>query len=198
MNKAGNAFGKIVIWLLVIVLIVGVAFVALFFVMRNQGATYYVEYGNERYLGGTNGESIFLAADKQHEFSVKSLAGGKVDFSAKVMASGETTVRFSFDNELHALYNGNAELDDYSEVFGLKKGADGFSLTLPDNFTVEQAIEAKYGEEAVLLDELSDLLSYFELLVTVGKSEVVLRFAFEGQAKNPSSGIEIDPPQIIF
>ena len=64
--------------------------------------------------------------------------------------------------------------------------------------TIKTAIEAKYGGDAVLLDGLSDSLSYFELLVTVGKSEVVLRFAFEGQAEIPSSGIEIDPPSIIF
>ena len=192
MSKASGAFGQIVIWLLVVVLVAGVAFVALFFVMRSQGATYYIEYDGNRYLGGTNGGVFDCVGGNTYEFSVKSLAGGEVDFAAKVMASGETTVRFSFGDELHTLYNGNDELDDYSEVFGLDKNADGFSLTLPDNFTVEQAIETKYGGDVVLQDDISEKVSCFMSVVEVGESAVNIRLVLYNMT------ITFDPPQIIF
>lgn len=198
MSKASGVFGKIVIWVLVVLLILGITAIALFFVMREKGADYYVEYNGERYLGGTDDKNIFLAAGERQEFFVKTLAGGDTEFSVKVVSNADNNLRFSVGTELYYLYNGNEELDDYSAVFDLQTSATGFSLSIPSDMTIETAIEAKYGGDAVLLDGLSDSLSYFELLVTVGKSEVVLRFAFEGQAEIPSSGIEIDPPSIIF
>lgn len=43
MSKASGVFGKIVIWVLVVLLILGITAIALFFVMREKGADYYVE-----------------------------------------------------------------------------------------------------------------------------------------------------------
>ena len=160
--------------------------------MRSQDVTYYVEYGGERFFGGTSGGVVDCVGGNTYDFSVKSLTGGEIDFSVKVMASGEKTVRFSFGDELHTLYNGNAELDDYSEAFGLEKRTDGFSLTLPDGYTVEQAIETKYGGDVVLQDEVSEDYSYFTLFITVGKSSVAMQVIFHELT------VTLIPPQIIF
>ena len=67
MSKASNAFGKFVVWLLVVILIVAVVGVALFFALREQGMTNYVEYNGERYLVGSDGGSFTLRTGETHE-----------------------------------------------------------------------------------------------------------------------------------
>ena len=79
MSKAGNVFGKIVVWLLVVVLIVAVVGVALFFVMRSQGVNFYVECGGTKHLANSESGSIALLNGETYDFSVKSLTGEEVN-----------------------------------------------------------------------------------------------------------------------
>lgn len=194
MSKASSGFGKFITWLLVILLVLCVAVVAAYFFMRGQGMTYYIEYNGKRYFGGTDGGSLTLLTGETHEFSVKSLTGGEVNYSVKVMSNGANNFRFAVGDELHTFYSGNIETDDYSQVFGLEKSSDGFSLTLPESYTVEQAIETKYGEAVSLFDELSNGVCYFVIAVSVENSAVDLWFAFSTHVTD----ITLDPPSIVF
>ena len=76
----------------------------------------------------------------------------------------------------------------------MQKKADGFSLTIPEDFTVEQAVETQYGGDIELQDgyEINDVLCYFVITVTSGESTVSLCFAFFNLT------VALDPPQIIF
>lgn len=194
MSKASGAFGKILTWLLAVVLIVAVVGVALFFAMREQGITYYVEFGGTRYLAGNKGDSLELMDGETHKFFVKSLTGGEVNYSVKVQSNSANNFDFSCGGKNYKFFGANEENNNYSEVFGLKKSADSFSLTLPDHFTVEQAIETKYGGDITLLDELSDSMPYFVITVIADESSVELSFTFGTKV----AGITLDTPHIIF
>lgn len=194
MSKASNAFGKFVVWLLVVILIVAVVGVALFFALREQGITYYVEFGDERYFAGGKGDSLELMDGETHEFSVKSLTGDEIEFDVKITSNADNNICFAYNGEFHYSYTGNAVTDDYSDVFGLQTKTDGFTVTIPQDMTVETAIETKYGGDITLLDELSYSTAYFIISVTVDESSVNLPFIFGEKV----SGITLNPPQIVF
>lgn len=193
MSKASDVFGKIIIWVLVVLLVLGIIAVALFFVMREKGITYYVEYNGEKYLAGSDGGSLWLPpSDNPYRLSVKSLTGGEVNYTVKITSNKANNLMFTVGDELWYLWNDNAEKDDYTEVFDLQKQTDGFSLTIPEDFTVEKAIETKYNADIELQDELHNDLCYFVITVSVGKTAVNLWFSFNELT------VTLAPPQIIF
>ena len=194
MSKASSAFGKIVVWLLVVILIVAVVGVALYFGLRERGMTFYVEYGGQRYVGGPDGDSLLFRHGETHEFSVKSLTGGEVDFDVKITSNSDNNITFAYNQEYHNSYTDNDDTNDYSDVFGLQAETDGFTVTIPQDMTVETAIETKLGGDITLLDELSDSTAYFVVTVTVEESSVNLPFVLGTMV----SGVTLNPPSIVF
>ena len=195
MSKASGAFGavgKVITYVLVVLLVLGVAGCIAFFALRGQGVTFYVEYDNERYLANGDGGSLGLVNGETHTFAVKSLTGGEVNFDVKVMANGANNFTFSHNGQLYQFVSADEGNNDYSKEFGLEKSADGFSLTLPDHFTVEQAIEIKYGGDVSFEKELESDKAYFVISVTSDESVVSLWFTFYDLT------VTLNPPQIIF
>lgn len=194
-SGAGSVFGKIITFILVAVLILGIVGIAGYFLLREQGMTYYVEYNGQRYMGGMDGGSLILQRGTPNEFSVKSLTGEEVNYSVKVTANEANNFGFYVGEEFQRFYSeDDDEVNDYSQEFGLQKNADGFSLTMPEDYTVEQALEDKYGGEVNLRDELSDNMAYFVITVTVEKTSLNLWFVIGADV----TGVTIDPPHIIF
>lgn len=194
MSKVGGAFGKVIVWLLVVLLILGIAAVVLFFVMCGQDDLFYVEYNGERYFLSDKENDIELLEGETNSFSVKSLLGGEIDFSVKITSNGENNVCFAYNGEFHYFYSGDTEMDDYSDIFGLQANTDGFSVTIPQNITVETAVETKYGGDITLLDELTDGTAYFVITVAVNENSVDLPFTFGARV----AGVTLDPPSVIF
>ncbi len=192
MSKGGGSFGKVIAVLSALILVIAAVGVVLYFTLRSQGITFYVEHEGKRYLGGMDGGSLEFVSGGTYDFSVKSLTGGDVNYSVSVMANSANTVRFIVGDEFHCLYEGNAEADDYSSIFSLKKRVDGFSVSLPVGLTVKQAIELKYDGDITLMDELSDDIAYFVITITVDESSVVLWFMFYDFI------VSFDPPSIVF
>ena len=196
MSKANgtiNAIGKIITYILVVLLVLVIAGGISYFVLRDQGITYYVEYGGEKYLADSDGGSLYLpSSDKPQSFSVKSLTGGEVNFDVKITSNSANNFTFVYDGQPQKFYGTNEELNDYSEVFGLEKSADGFTLSIPENFTVEEAVKMKYGGDIEIQGDLNDNLCYFVITVSVDKTTVNLWFNFT------ELKITLDPSQIIF
>ena len=193
-NGALGAIGKVITYILVVLLVLGIAGMVAYFALRAQGVTYYVEYGGERYFANGDGGSIELLNGATNRFSVKSLTGGEVNYSVTVQSNSANNFDFVIDGEYRQFYSTTEENNDYAAVFGLQKKADGFSLTFPDHFTVEQAVETQYGGDIELQDgyEISDDLCYFVITVTSDESTVSLWFTFSDLT------ITLDPPQIVF
>lgn len=193
-NGALGAIGKVITYILVVLLVLGIAGMVAYFALRAQGVTYYVEYGGERYVANGDGGSIELLNGATSNFTVKSLTGGEVNFDVTVQSNNSNNFDFVIDGEYKQFYSTTDENNDYSTVFGLQKQSDGFSLTLPDHFTVEQAVEMQYGGDIELLNgyEISDDLCYFVITVTSGESAISLWFTFFDLI------VTLDPPQIVF
>ena len=194
MIKGDSTFGKVVAGLFVLIIIVVVIGIALYFGLREQGLTYYVEYASKRYYVNSACDGLFLYTKDTNVFSVKSLTGGKVDFDVKITSNADNNIRFVYNGEFHYSYTDGGKRDDYSDVFGLQADTDGFTITIPQNMTVKTAIKTKFGGDITFLDELADNTAYFVITVTVDKKSVELPFTYgEGVAS-----ITLDPPHIIF
>lgn len=193
-TRSENIIVRILTYILVVLLVLGVAGMVAYFALRSQGVTYYVEYGGERYIANGDGGSLFLRTGETYEFSVNSLTGGEVNFDVKVQSNSANNFTFVCDGKPQSFYGTDAVFNDYSEIFGLQKSADGFSLTLPDHFTVEQAIETKYGGDISFEKELENDKAYFIIFVTAEESAVNLWFTFDVDVE----GITLNPPSITF
>ena len=53
-SGAGKAVGKIVTYLLIVLLVLGVAGAVFYFVAKQEGVSFYVEYDGTRYYSGIN------------------------------------------------------------------------------------------------------------------------------------------------
>lgn len=191
-NGAFGAIGKVITYILVVLLVVGIAGMVAYFSFRSQGMTYYVEYGDEKYVANGDGGSLGLISGTTYDFFVKSLTGGEVNYDVTVVANSANNFAFTIDGEYRQFCSATVENNDYTEVFGLEKKADGFSLMFPDHFTVEQAVEAKHGGDIELQSELRDDLCYFVITVTSDESMVRLWFMFSDFT------VTLDTPQIVF
>ena len=192
-NGALGAVGKIVTYILVVLLVLGLAGIVAYFALRSQGVTFFVEYNGERYAANGDGGSIFLESGGTYNFSVKSLSGDEVDYTVSVQSNYSNNFDFKIDGVYQQFYSTTAKDNNYSAVFGLQKETDGFSLTLPDNFTVERAVETQYGGDIELESELSSEVSYFLLTVVSGKNTVEL-----GIMLYCVDGVTIFPNEIVF
>ena len=193
-NGALGAVGKVITYILVVLLVLGIAGGIAYFALRSQGVTYYVEYGGEVYLANGDGGNITLRTGETHEFSVKSLTSGEVNFDVKVVSNSSNNFTFTCNGKVFQFVSTEEKNNDYSEIFGLQKSAGGFSLSFPDGFTVEQAIEEKFGGEVLFDEELESVKAYFVITVTADESVVNLWFTFDVDVE----GIMLNPPQIVF
>lgn len=193
-NGALGAVGKVITYILVVLLVLGIAGGIAYFALRSQGVTYYVEYGGEMYLANGDGGNITLRTGETHEFSVKSLTGGEVNFDVKVVSNSSNNFTFTCNGKVYQFVSTEEKNNDYSEIFGLQKSAGGFSLSFPDGFTVEQAIEEKFGGEVLFDEELQSDKAYFVISVVADESSVDLWFVFGAKV----TGVTLDPPQIVF
>lgn len=197
MSKAGggmNTVTKIIVWVLVVLLLLGAAGVIVSYVLQNEGVSFYVEYNGERYFSSVSEADLSFEMCDTYTFDVKSLTGESVDYSVSVLSNSEHIISFTFNGENHNSYvEGDNDNNDYSSVFGLRKDNDGFSITLPQGFSVVEAIKAKYGGEVELQGELQ-AVPYFVIVVSSGENTLNLYFSFGENV----TGITVDTPSIVF
>ena len=191
-KKKKSAAGKVIAWILVILLVAAAALAAGYYFLRDQGVTFYVEYGGTRYYANSDGGSIGLKSGETHSFSVKSLTGGEINFSAKVISNEANNFGFFVGGEFHRFYDDDEQNDDYSDVFGLTKSPNGFTVTISETMTVESAVEEKFGGDISPQTELQKDVCYFVITVTADGSSVNMWFKIDELL------LSIDPPSIIF
>lgn len=191
-RKKKSAAGKVIAWILVILLVAAVSLAAGYFFLRDQGVTFYVEYGGTRYYAKSEGGSIGLRSGKTHSFSVKSLTGGEMNYSAKIISNEANNFGFFVGGEFHRFYDDDEQNDDYSNVFGLTKSPNGFTVTIPETLTVESAVEEKFGSDITPQTELQKDICYFVITVAADGSNVNMWFKIDELL------LSIDPPSIIF
>ena len=192
MDRVIEFLGKFILWLLVILFLIGSSFLVVYFVMRSQGMTYYVEFKGERYYANSDGGNITLIEGELSEFSVKSLTDEDINYSVCVTSNYANNFRFSVRDELYKFYGDDEELNDYSEIFDLQKTDSGFTVCVPRNTTLTSVIEQKFNGSITFFDEINEDLSYFVITVSSGASSVSLWFDFE------PIQVDVDPPKVTF
>ena len=192
-----NTFWKFLLCFLVALLVFGIVGVAISFAVRNSGMEFCVEYGDKTYYSNTENQNIYLDTGT-HDFTVKSLSDEQADYTVKVVAVVDSNFVFTIDELIYQFYSSDEANNDYSEAFVLQRTADGFSIKIAEDFSVLQAVSDKYGGEASVDALLSANMSYFAVSVVSGDNAVYLPFSFAGQDYISSSGVYLDPPNIVF
>ena len=188
-----ETIGKIVTWILVVLLVLGLAGGAAYLAMKGSGASFYAETAGEKIFGGTERELMF-STGQTYDFSVRALEGGEINYSVKVMANPENNFDYVLDGKTYRFSGGDEERNDYSEVFSLTRRADGFSLTIPEDFSAEKAVKAKFGEGVQIGKELSTELAYFSVTIEAGESRAQIFFRFAPELL----AVELDCESIVF
>lgn len=187
-----SKFGKFLLIFLVALLVFGAVGVIVAFALRDSGYDLYVEYNGEKYYGSSAAdETFYLSPNAEHKFAVKSLTGGDIDYTVKVVSDGTNNFNFAVDDTLYSFYNGNDELDDYSAVFDLQKIDDGFSISIQQDMTVQSAIGEKFGDSVTFFDELSGNAICFDIVIVTDTGSIVFPFFF-------AVSITLSPPSIVF
>ena len=179
-----DAIGKIVTWILVVLLVLGLAGGAAYLAMKGSGVSFYAETAGEKIFGGTERELTF-STGQTYDFSVRSLEGGKVNYSVKVTANPENNFDFVLDGKIYRFSGEDEERNDYSEVF---------ALTIPEGFSAEKAVKAKFGEGVQIGTELSAELAYFSVTIGAGESRAQIFFRFSPELL----AVELDCESIVF
>lgn len=185
---------KITVWVLVVLLLLGAAGAISYYILKDEGVSFFVEYNGKRYFSSISEADLSFKTGDTYTFNVKSLTGKNVDCSASVWSNGEHNVSFAVGDKIYDFYSAdNADNNVYSQVFSLQKSEGGFSITLPKGFSVEKAIEAKYGGDVELLSDLQ-AVPYFVIVVSVGDDKLNLFFSFGEDV----TGVTVDPPSMVF
>lgn len=192
-NGVVNTFTKLITWVLVVLLMLGIIGGVAYFALRSQGVTFYVEYEGEKYFANSEGGSIKLYNSFENSFAVRSLMGEDVNYDVKIYANDANNFTFSYENaQYHFVRTDNESMNDYTEIFDVDKSDEGFSFTIPKDFTVEQAVEQKYGGDIQLTDTLNSEYAYFVIEVTADKNNVDLWFSFS------NFSVVLTPSAIVF
>lgn len=191
-GKTDRAY-KAISWLLIVLLVLGFAGGAAYLAMRSRGATFYVEAEGEKVFGGTEAELSFPSGHT-YAFSVRAPGGGKVNYTVSLSSNPANNFEFALDGKIFRFSGADAEGNDYAQVFSLEKRADGFSLTIPEGFTAEKAVRAKFGEGISLNGKLSGNLAYFVLTVRAGESSAEIYFRFSPELL----ALELSARTIVF
>lgn len=172
-----NTFWRFLLCFLVALLVFGVVGVVISFAVRHGGAEFVVEYNGDTYYSNSEEQEIYLGAG-DHQFAVKFVSGKHANYSAKVVAMADNNFAFTVDGKVYQFYGTDEDSNNYSEVFGLRSTKDGFVVSIPDSFSIKQAVEEKYGGAVELEQALQGDVCYFAISVVSGDNVIYLPFTF--------------------
>ena len=198
MQSKGQTAAKVIGVILVLVLLAGIVAVIYRFTngFNEDFKTFYVEYDGEQIL--TTESEMHLVEGNTHRFDVKYTfdTGNSEpkDYNVKVIPNAERDFDFTVDGERY-LYS---KQDDMSAAFGLKKSDTYFELTIPQDFSLEYALQSCYpGKEVIVHEEAISSNAYpYMLVVSSYNGNMVYHIALS--VGTEVTGVTLDPSQIIF
>lgn len=198
MQTKGQTAAKIIGIILVLLVVTGL--VAIIYKFTNgfneEFKTFYVDYGGEQILSADS--NLALAKNETHRFDVKytfdTPQSDVKGYSVEIMPNAERDFDFTVDGERY-LYS---KQDDMSAAFGLKKSDTYFELTIPQDFSLEYALQSCYpGKEVIVLEEAITANAYpYMLVVSSYNGNIVYHIALS--VGTEVTGVTLDPSQIIF
>lgn len=198
MKTDGKIIAKIIGVILVLLVVTGL--VAIIYKFTNgfneEFKTFYVDYGGEQILSADS--NLALAKNETHRFDVKytfdTPQSEVKGYSVEIIPNAERDFDFTVDGERY-LYS---KQDDMSAAFGLKKSDTYFELTIPQDFSLEYALQSCYpGKEVIVPEEAISSNAYpYMLVVSSYNGNMVYHIALS--VGTEVTGVTLDPSQIIF
>lgn len=198
MKTDGKIVAKIIGIILVLLLLAGL--VAIIYKFTNgfneDFKTFYVEYGGKQIL--TTESEMHLTSGNTHRFEVKytfdTPQSDVKEYSVEIVPNAQRDFDFTVDGERY-LYT---KQGDMTAAFSLKKSDTYFELSLPEDFSLEYALQSCYpGKEVVVPEEAADANAYpYMLVISSYNDSVVYHIALSVGAE--VTGVILDPSQIIF
>lgn len=198
MQTKGQTAAKIIGIILVLLLVAGL--VAIIYKFTNgfneDFKTFYVEYGGEQIL--TTESEMHLVSGNTHRFDVKYTFdtdnAEPKGYNVKIVPNAQRDFDFTVDGERY-LYS---KQGDMTAAFGLKKSDTYFELSLPEDFSLEYALQSCYpGKEVVVPEEAAGANAYpYMLVISSYNDSVVYHIALSVGAE--VTGVTLDPDHIIF
>ena len=198
MQTKGKIVAKIIGIILVLLLLAGLVAIIYRFTngFNEDFKTFYVEYDGEQIL--TTESEMHLVSGNTHRFDVKYTFDTEnaepKGYNVKVVPNAQRDFDFTVDGERY-LYS---KQGDMTAAFGLKKSDTYFELVIPEDFSLEYALQSCYpGKEVVVPEEAEEANAYpYMLVVSSYNDSVVYHIALSVGAE--VTGVELDPSQIIF
>lgn len=198
MQTKGQTAAKIIGIILVLLVVTGLVAIIYKFTngLNEEFKTFYVDYGGEQILSADS--NLALTKNETHRFDVKytfdTPQSDVKGYSVEIMPNAERDFDFTVDGERY-LYS---KQDDMSAAFGLKKSDTYFELTIPQDFSLEYALQSCYpGKEVIVPEEAISANAYpYMLVVSSYNGNIVYHIALS--VGTEVTGVTLDPSQIIF
>ena len=198
MQSKGQIAAKVIGVILVLLLLAGIVAVIYRFTngFNEDFKTFYVEYDGEQIL--TTESEMHLTSGNTHRFEVKytfdTPQSDVKEYSVEIVPNAQCDFDFTVDGERY-LYT---KQGDMTAAFSLKKSDTYFELSLPEDFSLEYALQSCYpGKEVVVPEEAADANAYpYMLVISSYNDSVVYHIALSVGAE--VTGVILDPSQIIF
>ena len=201
-RKAGNVIIKIISFLLVLALL-GAGIAVIYRYIKGSGdptgasETFYLEYDGEKLPGGESEMSFETGAEATFEVKFIDLEDGSQDYSVKVLPNEREYFQYSIGDRYYE-WRPLDKTEDLSSVFGLKKEAASFTLSVPAWACVNTVLSSIYpGEEIFVSDPgVLDTMPLYRLVVSSGDQAAayVINFSVTGERFS----IELDREHIVF
>ena len=198
MQSKGQTAAKVIGVILVLALLAGIVAVIYRFTngFNEDFKTFYVEHDGEQIL--TTNSQMHLVSGNTYHFEVKYTfdTGNSEpkDYNVKVIPNAERDFDFTVDGERY-LYS---KENDLTSAFGLNKQDTYFELVLPEDFTLQYALQSCYpGKEVVVPEEAEQGNPYPYTLVISSYNESVT-YNIRLSVGKEVTGVTLDPEQIIF
>ena len=198
MQSKGQTAAKVIGVILVLALLAGIVAVIYRFTngFNEDFKTFYVEYDGKQILATES--KLELNADNTHRFEVRyTFDTGNAepkDYNVKVVPNAERDFDFTVDGERY-LYS---KENDLTSAFGLNKQDTYFELVLPEDFTLQYALQSCYpGKEVIVPEEAEQGNPYPYTLVISSYNESVI-YNIHLSVGKEVTGVTLDPKQIIF
>ena len=198
MQSKGQIAAKVIGVILVLLLLAGIVAVIYRFTngFNEDFKTFYVEYDGEQIL--TTESEMHLTSGNTHRFGVKYTFDTEnaepKGYNVKIVPNAQRDFDFTVDGERY-LYS---KQGDMTAAFGLKKSDTYFELSLPEDFSLEYALQSCYPGKEVVVPEEADTgnLQPYMLVISSYNDSVVYHIALSVGAE--VTGVELDPDHIIF
>ena len=198
MQTKGKTAAKIIGIILVLLLLAGLVAIIYRFTngFNEDFKTFYVEYDGEQIL--TTESEMHLVSGNTHRFDVKYTFDTEnaepKGYNVKVVPNAQRDFDFMVDGERY-LYS---KQGDMTAAFGLKKSDTYFELVIPEDFSLEYALQSCYPDKEVIVPEGADTgnLQPYMLVISSYNDSVVYHIALSVGAE--VTGVTLDPDHIIF